>query len=625
MASINGFDVGTTGQLMPPVPQSTFLNTTNVKVKGTVIPSIFVVSSIRVYCAVNKVPFALLTLHDGSPATQSFPISNSNTFTPGNEIEILSGYHSEEKTIFKGIIIRHGVKIRQGAPPMLEIECKHEAIKMTVDRKNKYFYNQNDSSIIDEILRSSKVKGEGGSMNVMHKEMIQFFATDWDFMAMRAEANGNLVIAKNDGVKIIKPDFEQEAKFNLNYGTSIFEYEAEMDARDQYPSAKAVTWNPSDQNESVSEESEQGAIGGGGFLGGAVAALQSAGNALEDVASQAGINVEISGTPPETDFKAKLGVAHLLLQHSGYVSSEELQSWSKAQYTKSRLAKLRGRVRFQGVADINPGDLITIKGVGLRHEGKVFVAGVLHEISGGAWFTQVQFGLAQKWFAQEYNDVAALPASALLPPVHGLQIGVVTALENDPESQQRIQVRLPLVDMRGEGLWMRLAAQDAGNNRGAVWRPEIGDEVIVGFLNDDPRDGVVLGSLHSSAKPMPINAADVNHEKGWVTRSGMRLIFNDEKKSIEISTPAGKKIILDEDPNKIEILDEHSNKITMNAEGVTVEAAKELKLKAGTKIKMEAPQIEAKADGTFKMEATGQFQISTTGDMVVKGSFVRIN
>ena len=48
-----------------------------------------------------------------------------------------------------------------------------------------------------------------------------------------------------------------------------------------------------------------------------------------------------------------------------------------------------------------------------------------------------------------------------------------------------------------------LATLDAGKERGTFFRPEIGDEVVVGFLNDDPRHPVILGMCHSSAKPAP--------------------------------------------------------------------------------------------------------------------------
>ena len=67
------------------------------------------------------------------------------------------------------------------------------------------------------------------------------------------------------------------------------------------------------------------------------------------------------------------------------------------------------------------------------------------------------------------------------------------------------------------------ASLDAGDDRGFFFRPEIGDEVVVGFLDDDPRRAVILGMLHSSAKAAPLAGSDDNHEKVYQSRSKMKL------------------------------------------------------------------------------------------------------
>jgi uncharacterized protein involved in type VI secretion and phage assembly len=52
-------------------------------------------------------------------------------------------------------------------------------------------------------------------------------------------------------------------------------------------------------------------------------------------------------------------------------------------------------------------------------------------------------------------------------------------------------VRLPMVDGESNGVWSRLASFGAGENRGVVFRPEIGDEVVLGFFNDESGNGPV--------------------------------------------------------------------------------------------------------------------------------------
>ncbi|MDZ7604402.1 MAG: phage baseplate assembly protein V [Cyclobacteriaceae bacterium] len=88
--------------------------------------------------------------------------------------------------------------------------------------------------------------------------------------------------------------------------------------------------------------------------------------------------------------------------------------------------------------------------------------------------------------------------------------------------------------------WCRVASLDAGDGRRApFFRPEIGDEVLLGFINGDPSTPVVLGMLQSKGDRPPIIAKDENHIKGFTTRNQMHFLFDDKNKTITIDTPAG--------------------------------------------------------------------------------------
>ena len=158
------------------------------------------------------------------------------------------------------------------------------------------------------------------------------------------------------------------------------------------------------------------------------------------------------------------------------------------------------------------------------------------------------------------------------------------------------------------------------------------DEVIVGFINDDPRDAVVLGMLHSSNKPAPLTAKDVNHEKGFTTRSKMHISFNDDTKTIRIDTPAGNYVLLDEKGTKIEIVDQNKNKVVMDKSGINMEspnnidikAGKAMTLKAGTTLSIAAPSISVKADADIGLEGA-LAKLKATGITEISGSIVKIN
>ena len=254
--------------------------------------------------------------------------------------------------------------------------------------------------------------------------------------------------------------------------------------------------------------------------------------------------------------------------------------------------------------------------MGDRFNGDVYVSGIRHEIGNGNWLTDVEFGLDDRWFTERFRVTQAHTA-ALMPPTTGLQIGIVTQLENDPLGEHRIMLRLPILDQEDEGVWARVATLDAGDNRGSFFRPEIGDEVVVSFLQNDPRFPIVLGGLNSSAKPAPIEAKDDNHEKGFTTRSGMRIAFNDEHKNILLETPDGNKLALSGEDQSITMEDQHGNKIVMDSSGITLESNMDIILKATGNLEAEGLAV------TVKGQSTAEF--SASGTTTLKGGLVQIN
>lgn len=582
-----------------PTPATADVVTLTILIDGKQIPGTYNVLSVMVMKELNRVPLAKLILLDGEAAKQTFAISNKADFMPGKKIEIKAGYKAKEDTVFKGIVINHSLKIR-AAGSYLTVECRDEAVKMTLDRKSKYYREQKDSDVIEEILGRHSLKKDVEATTVEHKELVQFDTTDWDFVITRTEANGKFCVVDAGKLTIAKPDFSQTPVLTVGYGDTILEFDVEMDARHQFKAVKSMAWNPTDQAMVEASASEPSVSQHGNF-------------STDDIAKA-------------------VQVEEYTLRHGGKVPEPELQSWADAQLLRQRLAKSVGRVRFQGFAGIEPAMLLELAGVGERFEGKVFVSAVRHEIARGNWVTDAQFGLRPDWFAQ-LHDLRPPAAAGLLPPVGGLQIGIVTQLENDPDGEDRIMVRLPVISPSDEGTWARIATLDAGDKRGTFFRPEVGDEVVMGFLNSDPRHPVVLGMCHSSAKPAPHQPTDDNHEKGYVSRSEMKLWFDDDKKILTISTPAGNKLEMSEEDKSITIEDQNGNKIVLDKDGILIESAKDLILKASKDIKAEGTNIESKASGNFKAEGSSGATIKTSAtatleggtSAVVKGGMVQIN
>ena len=575
-----------------PTPAPADLSTVTIMTDGQPINSEYNLVSVTVDRALNKVPAARIMLLDGDVAKEDFEISNSGDFVPGKEIEILAGYHAQESTIFKGIIVQHGLKVRKGKPSYLVLDCRDAAVKMTVGRNNGYYKEMKDAEIIEELIGEYGLTADVEATDVTHPEMVKFNTTDWDFMLSRAEVNGKLVIVDDGTVSLKAPDTSQEPLLSLIHGSTMMEFEAALDARSQLTAAKAGAWD----------------------------------YAAQEIIEEAGDSVDFSeaGNLDAATLAGVIGLKTFALQHTGQVADAELKSWASGALLKSRLAKIIGRVKCQGFGEIKPGHMLELKGVGDRFNGKAFVAAVRHQIDSRNWVTDIQFGYTARWFAERHR-LMERSAAGLLPGVHGLQIGVVTQLESDPDGEDRVLVRMPIVDPEEEGIWARMASPDAGQNRGIFFRPEIGDEVVLGFLNGDPRDPVILGMLNSSAKPAPLTAADDNHEKGLVTRSAIKLVFNDDEISVKLETPNGNTLTVSDQEGAILLEDENGNKITMNADGITLESAADVNITASGDVNIDGTSINVSASAQFKAEGSAGAEVSSSATAVLKGSLVQIN
>lgn len=571
--------------------QSADLVTCKVLSEGEELSGVYQIKGISVRQEANRIPTATIVVADGDVATQDFALSNEAFFQPGKEIEITAGYHSEEETIYKGIVIKHSLKIRGNALNLI-VECKDKAVKMTVGRKSKYFYDSKDSDVFEELLGGASLEKDVEATNTEHPSLVQYNATDWDFMLSRAQANGQLCFVDNGKITIAKPNLDQEEIETIAFGSTMMDFDAEIDARHQVSKVSSYSWNAADQELLEIEGSDP--------------------------------SVSLNGNLSPSDLKDVIGLDNMELRHGGNVSDSELQDWADSRWMFQQLAKIRGRVKFQGIPNVKPNTILKLEGVGDRFNGKVYVSAVQHLLTEGAWTLDVQFGINPEWFTETF-EVHTPDASGLLPAIKGLHIGIVSQLEEDPDGEDRILVQIPIINSEEQGIWCRVASLDAGENRGFFFRPEIEDEVIVGFINEDPNEAIVLGMLHSSAKPAPITAADDNHEKGLVTRSEMKVMFDDDKKIMTLSTPSGKQIVMDEDAGTIIVEDENSNVLTMSDSGIVMESAGDIEIKAGGDVNIEGTNVAVKANAEFKAEGSAGAEVSTSAIAVLKGSLVQIN
>ena len=218
---------------------------------------------------------------------------------------------------------------------------------------------------------------------------------------------------------------------------------------------------------------------------------------------------------------------------------------------------------------------------------------------------------------------------------------MVKKLDADPEGQFKIQVSVPVLQAEADGVWARLASFYGSNGIGAFFIPEIGDEVVLGYFNDDPSHPVILGSLYSGKQKMPYELTADNFTKAVVTRSKLKLEFDDDKKIITLTTPGNNKIVISDDQKSILLQDQNSNKIELSSSGIVLDSPKDIKISAKGKviidavnnieltaqadIKNQGLNINHQANAGFSAKGNVTAELSASGQTTVRGAVVMIN
>lgn len=586
--------------------------TFSVKINGTLIPDELSVLSVHIEKKVNRIAVAKIVILDGEANTGTFTASSSSTFVPGAKISIEAGYDETNEVVFSGLIMAQTIRIDNLVGSALEVECRDEAVKMIVGRKSLTYSNQKDSGIISSIIGTySGLSSDVDATTTTWPEQVQYYVTDWDYILALAESNGLIVTTINGKVSVNAPDKTTTSVLTVTYGDNLLEFNARLNATTQLGNAKANSW----------DFKTQAIING-----------------------QATPNVSGSGNLTSKTLSEVIGLDDFQLQTSAPLETADLTNWSKAQIIKSEYSKIRGNAKFQGTNVIDPGKYMTFAGVGDRFNGDYLIAGVVHDLSQGNWISEVTLGLSPLWFTEE-PDVMAPPASGLIPGVKGLMNGTVKKMFGDPDSQFRILVDVPQFDANGEGIWARLSNFYSTSGAGAFFMPEVGDEVILGFLNEDPRYPVILGSLYSSTTIKPFTGLDPNEKnsiKAIVSKSGISVQFDDENKIWTIETPNKNTIIISDKDKQITIKDENENSIIMSSSGIDISSQKSISISAqesvtikgnqGVTIESSAGDVQTKglniketADMQYSAEGGQMAQVSGGMELTLKGAMVMIN
>ena len=244
--------------------------------------------------------------------------------------------------------------------------------------------------------------------------------------------------------------------------------------------------------------------------------------------------------------------------------------------------------------------------------GDFIITEIVHEVGEGSYY--------RNRFKAIPSTVEALPSPRVPMPVAETQMATVTS-NADPKGNGRVQVRMNWQQGDMHTGWVRVMTPDAGksgdvsSNRGFVFIPEVGDQVLLGFRHGDPARPYVMGSLFNGETGK--GGFESNHRKSLTTRTGHTIELNDSFSSLGITIKdiLGNSIHIDSVGNDIVI--NAKRNVTINAGETFTVNCKNANILAEESINMNAEQDITSVSGESTSIQAGESLTEIAADSYV--------
>lgn len=462
-------------------------------------------------------------------------------------------------------------------------------------RVTKAWVNAKDSDIARQIAGDLGLAvGDVEETEVLHEHIGQVNETHWDFLRARAAANGyevHVAAGKLHFAPTTKAktgpepaDHESQNTLQLTTGKNLVHLRSRLTAAQQVDEVEVRGWDHKQKKEVVS------------------------------TAAATSVATELAVTAPR--LAKKVGCTVRSTPRPDFATQAECDTLasSLAERTASAFAYAEGTAL--GDPKLVAGVSVSIGEAG-NFDGKYTVTRARHQFRAGDYHTtftvsgshdRSQFGLTRESTTAEWG---------------GTYPAIVTSVA-DPEKQGRVKLKFPWLDETYESSWARLLQIGAGAGEGVQWSPEVGDEVLVSFLNADPRQPTVLGGLFNGKDEVPFPDAVSNNgaveTRGLKSRTGNTLAFHDKKgeERIEIITSSGSCSIVLNDTRKGIVIEANDDISITAKKNVAIDASAEVNVKSGGNLKIDA-------GANAELTASANFKITAGAVVEIKGALVKLN
>jgi uncharacterized protein involved in type VI secretion and phage assembly len=460
-------------------------------------------------------------------------------------------------------------------------------------RQTQTYVQMKDSEIAQQIAGRLGVEvGEITESESVEEYVAQTNETDWAFLQRRARETGYQIGADEGKFSYTKVpqasdapdegDLQSADPLQLVVGHDLLEFHPRLSSSEQVGDVQVRGWNVKDKKEVV----------GRAQAGAGSASLQDSPSSL----------AQVFGNPTFTSVDRPL--------------SDQTSVDAMAKAIADRIGSAFAEA--VGVALGNPaltaGAGVSIAGVAPEFKGKYVITASRHMFDRGGYKTRITVSgqLDRSMLGLTTAGLSVRPDEA---PVHGVAIGLVTA-NDDPDELGRVKLKLPWLADDYESDWVRVASLGAGPDSGAVWLPQVGDEVLVAFDHGDMRRPFVLGGLWNGQDKPPLGDGLFDNgsvkRRGFISRLGHKIVLFDDTGDSGmalISAGGGYKVSLNETATKIHIKSDGT---------IEIESTQDLTIKSSAGISIEA-------DGQLQLKGSGGVKIDGSSSVDIDGAQITLN
>ena len=294
----------------------------------------------------------------------------------------------------------------------------------------------------------------------------------------------------------------------------------------------------------------------------------------------------------------------------GYMGRKQAAETAETHYitAESQVPTLR----VGSVVSLYSSFLERIGNISKESLGNFIIIEITHEVSQGSYY--------KNRFKAIPATIKALPSPKVRMPLAETQMA--TVLSNaDPQGKGRIRVRMNWQTNGMQTGWVRVMTPDGGSsddvksNRGFVFIPEVGDQVLLGFRHGDPARPYVLGSLFNGTTGG--GGLEGNHMKSLTTRSGHTIKLNDSLSSLGITIKDIKGNSIHIDSVGDDIIINAKRNITINAGETFTVNCKNANILAEESINMNAEQDITSVSGESTSIQAGESLTEIAADSYV--------